>query len=34
MVVEAKMKKHIVDVEEMHIVYVLVPMKGLGGSSN
>ena len=34
MVVEAEMKKHIVNVQEVHIVEVLVPMKGLGGSPN
>ena len=34
MVVEAEMKKHTVDVQEVHILYVLVPMRGLGGSSN
>ena len=34
MVVEAEMKRHTVDVEEVHIVLVLVPMRGLGGSSN
>ena len=34
MVVEAELKKHIVDVHEVHFVLVLVPMRGLGGSSN
>ena len=34
MVVEAEELKHTVDVEEVHIVQVLVPMRGIGGSSN
>ena len=34
MVVEAKMKKHTVYVQEVHIVEVLVPMRELGGSPN
>ena len=34
MVVEVEMKRHTVDVEEVHIVLVLVPMRGLGGSPN
>ena len=32
--VEVEMKRHTVDVEEVHTVEVLVPMRGLGGSSN
>ena len=34
MVVEAERKKLIVDVQEVHIVEVLVPMRDLGGSPN
>ena len=34
MVVEAKMKKHTMNVQEVHIVEVSVPMKDLGGSPN
>ena len=34
MVIEAEMKKHIVNVQEVHIVEVLVPMKELSGSPN
>ena len=34
MVVEAERKKHTVDVQEVHIVEVLVPMRYLGGSPN
>ena len=34
MVVEAEMKKHIVNVQKVHIVEVLVPMRDLGGSPN
>ena len=34
MVVEAEMKKHTVNVHEVHIVEDLVPMKDLGGSPN
>ena len=34
MVVEAEMKKHTVDVEEVHTVEVLVPMRNLFGSPN
>ena len=34
MVVEAKIKQHTVNVQEVHIVEVLVPMKDLGGSPN
>ena len=34
MVVEAEMKKHTVNVQEVHIVKVLVPMRDLGGSPN
>ena len=34
MVVEAEMKKHTMDVEEVHIAQVLVPVRRLGGSSN
>ena len=34
MVVEAERKKHIVNVQEVHTVEVLVPMKNLGGSPN
>ena len=34
MVVEAEMKKYTVNVQEVHIVEVLVPMKYLGGSPN
>ena len=34
MVVEAEMKKHTMNVQEVHIVEVLVPMKDLGGSPN
>ena len=34
MVVEAERKKHTVNVQEVHIVEVLVPMKDLGGSPN
>ena len=34
MVVEAEMKKHTVNVQEIHTVEVLVPMKDLGGSPN
>ena len=34
MVVEAETKKHTVNVQEEHIVEVLVPMKNLGGSPN
>ena len=34
MVVEAEMKKHTVNVQEVHIVEVLVPMRDLGGSPN
>ena len=33
-VVEAEMKKHIVNVQEVHIVEVLVPTKHLGGFPN
>ena len=32
--VEAEMKKHTVNVQEVHIVEVLVPMKDLGGFPN
>ena len=32
--VEVERKKHIVNVQEVHIVEVLVPMKDLGGSPN
>ena len=34
MVVETEMKKHFVNVQEVHIVEVLVPMQDLGGSPN
>ena len=34
MVVEAEMKKHTMNVQEVHIVKVLVPMKDLSGSPN
>ena len=34
MVVEAETKRHIVDVEEVHTVEVLVPMRSLCGSPN
>ena len=34
MVVEAEMKKHTVNVHEVHIVKVLVLMRDLGGSPN
>ena len=34
MVVEAERKKHTVDVQEVHIVEVLVPMRDLGVSPN
>ena len=34
MVVEAERKKHTMDVQEVHIVEVLVPMRDLGGSPN
>ena len=34
MVVEAEMKRHTVDVEEVHTVEVLVPMWNLCGSPN
>ena len=34
MVVEAKMKNNIVNVQEVHIVEVFVPMRDLGGSPN
>ena len=34
MVVEVEMKKHTVDLEEVHTVEVLVPMRNLGGSPN
>ena len=34
MVVEAQIKQHTVNVQEVHIVEVLVPMKDLGGSPN
>ena len=34
MVVGAEMKKHIMNVQEVHIVEVLVPAKHLGGSPN
>ena len=34
MVVEVEMKRHTVDVEEVHIVEVLVPMRNLCGSHN
>ena len=34
MVVEAEMKRHTVDVEEVHTVEVLVPMRNLCGSPN
>ena len=34
MVVEAEMKRHTVDVEEVHTVEVLDPMRNLCGSSN
>ena len=34
MVVEAGTKRHTVDVEEVHIVEVLVPMRSLCGSPN
>ena len=34
MVVEAEMKKHTVNVQKVHIVKVLVPMRDLGGSPN
>ena len=33
-VVEAKTKKHTMNVQEVHIVEVLVPMKDLVGSPN
>ena len=34
MVVEAERKKHTMNVQEVHIVEVLVPIKDLGGSLN
>ena len=34
MVVEAEMKKHTVNVQEIHNVKVLVSMRNLGGSPN
>ena len=34
MVVEAEVKRHTLDVEEVHIVEVLVPMRNLCGSPN
>ena len=34
MVVEAEIKKHTVDLEEVHTVEVLVPMRNLGGYPN
>ena len=34
MVVEAEMKRHTVNVEEVHTVEVLVPMRNLCGSPN
>ena len=34
MVVEAEMKRHTVDVEKVHIMEVLVPMRNLCGSPN
>ena len=34
MVVEDEMKKHTVNVKEIHIVEVLVSMRNLGGSPN
>ena len=34
MVVEAEIKKHTVNVQEVHIVEVFLPMKDLGGSPN
>ena len=34
MVIEVETKKHTVNVQEVHIVEVLVPMKDLGGSLN
>ena len=34
MVVEAERKNHTVNVQEVHIVEVLVPIKYLGGSLN
>ena len=34
MVVEAKMKNNIVNVQEVYIVEVFVPMRDLGGSPN
>ena len=34
MVVEDEMKKHTMNVQEVHSVEVLVPMKDLGGSLN
>ena len=34
MVVEAEMKKHTVNVQDVHIVKILVPMKNLGDSPN
>ena len=34
MVVKVEMNKHTVNVQEVHIVKVLVPMRDLGGSPN
>ena len=34
MVVDAERKKHTVNVQEVHIMEVLVPMRDLGGSPN
>ena len=34
MVVEVEMKRHTVDVEEVHTIEVLVPMRNLCGSPN
>ena len=34
MVIEAEMKKHAVEVQEVHNSKILVPMRSLGGSSN
>ena len=34
MVIEAEMKKHTVEVQEVHNAKILVPMRCLGGSSN
>ena len=34
MVIEAEMKKHTMEVQEVHNEKILVPMRSLGGSSN